>query len=100
MLLNSFIMGLPPRMKGLCRPLPAVVLHHNSCFFLPSWPRCQSAAAGCTYTGGVATVPPLGRSQCRNGEVWTSPRRESFRLPDRSQRSGGTSSPKADGLYK
>lgn len=68
--------------------------------FLCSWPRCLSAAAGCTYTGVVATVAPPGRTRCRNGEVWTSPCRESPRLPLCSQHSGGTSSPKADGLYK
>lgn len=45
-------------------------------------------------------MAPPGRTRCRNGEVWTSPCRESPRLPLRSQRSGGTSSPKADGLYK
>ena len=72
----------------------------STAVFFCSWPRCLSAAAGCTYTGVVATVAPPGRTRCRNGEVWTSPRRESPRLPLRSQRSGGTSSPKADGLYK
>ena len=43
--------------------------------------------------------PGSGRRP-HNGEVWTSPRIESPRLPGRNQPPGGTSSPKADGLYK
>ena len=98
--------------------LAAVVSLPQQRLFLCSWPRRLSAAPGCTYIGGCGyrapgsdqgqitdcsercIRPALGCCCCRNGEVWTSPRRESPRLPGCSQHPGGTSSPKADGLYK
>lgn len=54
----------------------------------------------CPTRSGPAILDRAWVNRGRNGEVWTSPRRESPRLPGRSQRPGGTSSPKADGLYK
>lgn len=75
-------------------------MHHHKRLFFCSWPRCLSAAAGCTYIVGCGYRVPGRLGGCRNGEVWTSPRRESPRLPGSNQPPGGTSSPKADGLYK
>ena len=80
--------------------LAAVVSLPQQRLFLCSWPRRLSAAPGCTYIGGCGYRAPGRLGGCRIGEVWTSPRRESPRLPGRSQLPGGTSSPKADGLYK
>lgn len=97
---NGSCRGLqPPFEKG--HPVPGQLLcATTTAVFFCSWPRCHSAAAGCTYIAGCGYRAPDRRGGCRIGEVWTSPRRESPRLPRRSQRPGGTSTAKADAVNK
>ena len=53
--------------------------------FLSSCTRCRTAAAGGTYIRGCGYRGPAGTIPARNGEVWTSPRRESPRRGPSSQ---------------
>lgn len=96
---TSSFRGLQPPFERAIYPDSRCALPQRLSFFC-SWPRRLSAAPGCTYIGGCGYRAPGCPGSCRIGEVWTSPRRESPRLPGCSQHPGGTSSPKADGLYK
>ena len=72
--------------------LDAVVSHHIGVFFASAVPRRIRASAGVYILFGVA-AEPKPRKGTRIGEVWTSPCRESPRLPRCSQQRGGNVKP-------
>lgn len=73
--------------------------HHNSAFFAAG-PAAIGGGGVYIHRGVWLPSPHRATARGRIGEVWTSPRRESPRIPDRRQRSGVTSTPKAEGVYK